>query len=84
VKTKKGKRLVDVLDEKFNGATGEFLKAVTEKFVKLHTRVVTNSRMPKYNTDIKWCGKMIDKIGEGTIPTKQELETANTLWKQYK
>ena len=81
---KKGKRLVDVLGEEFNGATGEFLKAVTDKFVRLITRVSHNSKMPKYSTDVKWCSRMIDKIGEGTIPSKKELETANQLWRQYK
>ena len=81
---KKGKRLVDVLGEEFNGATGEFLKVVTEKFVRLFSRVSHNSKLPKHNTDIKWCSDMVDKIGEGTIPTKKELETANILWKQYK
>ena len=81
---KKGKRLVDVLDEEFNGATAEFLKVVTEKFVKLFSRVSNNSKMPRHNTDVKWCGDMVDKIGEGTIPSKEELETANILWRQYK
>ena len=81
---KKGKRLVDVLGEEFNGATGEFLKAATEKFVRLFTRVSENSKMPKHNNDVKWCTKMMNRIAEGRIPTKKELETANILWKQYK
>jgi len=81
---KKGKRLVDVLDEDFNGATAEFLKVVTEKFVKLFTRISDTSKLPMQNTDLKWCNDVIDKIGEGTIPTKRELETANILWRQYK
>ena len=81
---KKGKRLVDVLGEEFNGATGEFLKAATEKFVRLFTRVSENSKMPKHNTDLKWCGDVIDKLGDGVIPSKSDLETANQLWKQYK
>ena len=82
MKTKKGKRLVDVLDEEFNGATGEFLRVVTEKFVKLYYLVKRNSQV--INPDVDWCSKMVDKIGEGTLPTKKELETANQLWKQYK
>ena len=86
MKTKKGKRLVDVLDEQFNGATGEFLKAVTDKFVKLFTRVTdkTNKHKKKWEDDVKWCTDMIDTIGEGTIPTKLELERANDLWRMYK
>ena len=83
-KKRKSKRLVDVLDEEFNGATGEFLKVVTEKFVKLHSRILNTARLPKHNTDLKWCESRIDEIGEGTIPSKQELETANILWRQYK
>ena len=81
---KKGKRLVDVLGEEFNGATGEFIKVATDKFVKLFYLVKRNSRLPKHNKDIDWCKKMLDKIGDGNIPTKRELETANILWKQYK
>ena len=81
---KKGKRLVDVLGEEFNGATGELLKAVTEKFVKLFYLVKRNSKLPKHNKDIDWCKNMLDKVANGTIPTKRELETANILWKQYK
>ena len=84
MKTKKGKRLVDILGEEFNGATGEFLKAVTEKFVKLFYLVKRNSKLPKHNKDIDWCKNMLDKVANGTIPTKRELETANILWKQYK
>ena len=85
---KKGKRLVDVLDEEFNGATGEFIKVATDKFVKLfylvkRSKQTLNTR-GKYNTDIDWCREMLDKVGEGTKPTKRELETANQLWKQYK
>ena len=38
----------------------------------------------EHNNDVKWCKEMLDKIGNGTIPTKRELETANTLWRQYK
>ena len=88
MKTKKAKRLVDVLDEKFNGATGEFLKVSTDKFVKLfylvkRSKETLNTR-GKYNKDVDWCRGMLDKVGEGTIPTKKELETANQLWKQYK
>ena len=81
---KKAKRLVDVLDEEFNGATGEFLKVVTDKFVKLYYLVKRNSKLPKHNKDIDWCKNMLDKVANGTIPTKRELETANILWKQYK
>ena len=84
MKTKKAKRLVDVLDEEFNGATGEFLRVVTEKFVKLYYLVKRNSKLPKHNKDIDWCKNMLDKVANGTIPTKRELETANILWKQYK
>ncbi len=88
MKTKKAKRLVDVLDEQFNGATGEFLKVVTDKFVKLYYLVKRNSKITKFSKshhdDIEWCTKMMNKIAEGTIPTKKELETANILWKQYK
>ena len=85
---KKGKRLVDVLGEEFNGATGEFIKVATDKFVKLfylvkRSKQTLNAR-GKYNKDIDWCREMLDKVGEGTIPTKGELETANILWKQYK
>ena len=81
---KKGKRLVDVLGEEFNGATGEFIKVATDKFVKLFYLVKRNSKLPKHNKDIDWCREMLDKVGDGTIPTKRELETANILWKQYK
>ena len=68
---KKGKRLVDVLGEEFNGATGEFLKAVTEKFVKLFYLVKRNSKLPKHNKDIGWCRDMLDKVANCTIPTKR-------------
>ena len=60
--SKKGKRLVDVLDEEFNDTTGEFLKVVTDKFVKLYYLVKRNSKIPKHNTDIKWSTKMMNKI----------------------
>ena len=82
--SKKGKRLVDVLDEDFHKISKDFLKVATEKFVKLNNKVITNSTMPKHNTDVKWCSDMIDKIGEGNIPSKRELEIANQLWRQYK
>ena len=81
---KKGKRLVDVLDEEYTTPPKDLLKIVTEKFVKLNNRVVTNSKMPKHNTDVKWCSDMVDKIGEGNIPSREEMKTANILWRQYK
>ena len=54
------------------------------KFVKLHTRITINSKIPKHNTDVKWCDDMANKINEGTIPSKGDLEIANILWKRYK
>jgi len=88
MKTKKAKRLVDVLDEEFNGATGEFLKVVTDKFVKLYYLVKRNSKITKFSKshsdDMEWLHTMMNKIGEGAIPTKLELERANDLWRMYK
>ena len=85
---KKGKRLVDGLGEEFNGATGEFIKVATDKFVKLFYLVKRNSKITKFskshNDDIEWCTKIMNKIAEGTIPTKLELERANDLWRMYK
>lgn len=85
IKNKKGKRLKDVLDEKYTPwPSKKFLKTLTYKFVKLHSRIVSNSNIPKHNNDLKWCGKVIDKLGDGVTPSKSDLETANILWKQYK
>ena len=79
------KRLVDVLDEKFNDATGDFLKQVTDKIVKLFYLVTRDSgKLSTHPADLEWCRGMMDKVANGAYPTKKELTYCNELWKMYK
>ena len=79
---KKGKRLVDVLDEEFDKDRDVLVKSFTEKFLKLWGIVLNNRSASE--KDKTWCSDMIDTIGKGTIPTRDELLHANSLWKIYK
>ena len=81
----KSKRLVDVLDEKFNDATGDFLKQVTDKIVKLFYLVKRDSRkLSTHPADLEWCRGMMDKVANGAYPTKKELTYCNELWRMYR
>ncbi len=83
--SKKSKRLVDVLgEEKWNHATGEFLKVATDKFVKLFYLIKHQNKTGNDVPEYKWCQMMVDKVAGGMIPTKEELAKANRIWRQYK
>jgi len=84
MKLKKGKRLVDVLDDNWNGATGDFLIVVQEKMIRLHNIVNKPSPNIENTQDLKWVEGMMDNCNGGLIPSKGELKTANILWDKYK
>jgi len=80
----KSKRLADILNEDWNGATGEFLIVVQEKMIRLHNIVNKPSPNIENTQDLKWVEGMMDNCNGGLIPSKRELITANRLWNKYK
>ena len=78
----KGKRLKDVLDEKFKD-----ISWITDKLLHLKARIEShNPRLDEDGgDDIRWVERVIMEIEEGELmPYEQELKRANKLWKKWK
>jgi hypothetical protein len=70
----KGKRLIDVLNEK--------REVVLDKFLILEEKI--KSFNPSIdNVDLRWVESKIFDIHSGVLMDKKDLETANTIWKKW-
>ena len=70
----KGKRLIDVLNEK--------REIVLDKFLILEEKI--KSFNPSIdNVDLRWVESKIFDIHSGVLMDKKDLETANTIWKKW-
>ena len=70
----KGKRLIDVLNEK--------REVVLDKFLMLEEKI--KSFNPSIdNVDLTWIERKIFDIHSGVLMDKKDLETANTIWKKW-
>ena len=83
----KGKRLVDVLDDKgVNPKHREFWDRVFGKLKKLGT-AIEMFKGPSMNiddTDYRWVNDRIEYYeAEERLLTKDEMRTANNLWIKY-
>ena len=70
----KGKRLIDVLNEK--------REVVLDKFLILEEKI--KSFNPSIdNVELRWVESKIHDIHSGVLMDKKDLETANTIWKKW-
>ena len=70
----KGKRLIDVLNEK--------REIVLDKFLILEEKI--KSFNPSIdNVELRWVERKIFDIHSGVLMDKKDLETANTIWKKW-
>ena len=70
----KGKRLIDVLNEK--------REVVLDKFLILEEKI--KSFNPSIdNVDLRWVESKIYDIHSGVLMDKKDLKTANTIWKKW-
>ena len=77
----KGKRLADVLDERFNSTE----MTIYNKFCVLHKRM-TDTNPDIDNTELRWVEHKIEQMEEnddGYEPTKNDLLQANLYWKKW-
>ena len=70
----KGKRLIDVLNEK--------REIVLDKFLILEEKI-TDFNPSIDNVDLRWVESKIYDIHSGVLMDKKDLETANTIWKKW-
>ena len=77
----KGKRLVDVLDERKKNK----FYWIIDKLLKLQARITShNPRLDDSDgDDIRWVDRVLEECEEGYIPDKKELEKANQLWRKW-
>ena len=74
-----GKRLVDVLDNESKSRV-----MVLSKLKKLMLVIGPSSDASKLGDDWNFVTNLADCIQrDGSIPTKQELEHCNKLWRRY-
>ena len=70
----KGKRLIDVLNEK--------REVVLDKFLILEEKI--KSFNPSIdNVELRWVESKIFDIHSGVLMDKKDLKTANTIWKKW-
>ena len=70
----KGKRLIDVLNEK--------REVVLDKVLMLEEKI--KSFNPSIdNVNLRWVESKIFDIHSGVLMDKKDLETANTIWKKW-
>ena len=70
----KGKRLIDVLNEK--------REVVLDKFLILEDKI-TDFNPSIDNVDLRWVESKIHDIHSGVLMDKKDLETANTIYKKW-
>ena len=79
----KGKRLKDVLDDK---PTFQKWREIFSKMRKLGTAIEMyyGEKMNIDDVDYRWVNDRIEYYeGEERLLTKDEMQTANELWKKY-
>ena len=70
----KGKRLIDVLNEK--------REVVLDKFLILEEKI--KSFNPSIdNVELRWVESKIYDIHSGVLMDKKDLESANTIWRKW-
>ena len=74
----KGKRLVDVLDDKELGND----KVVAKMNILLATIYATNPNID--DPELRWVEHKLEDFKGGIVPTKNDLLTANLYWKKWK
>jgi hypothetical protein len=77
----KGKRLIDVLDEKFNSIEANIYK----KFCRLH-KMMEDTNPNIDNSELRWVEHKIELMEDNDYnwkPSKKDLETANFYWKKW-
>ncbi len=74
----KGKRLVDVLDDKELGND----KVVAKMNILLATIYATNPNID--DPELRWVEHKLEEVKGGVVPTKNDLLTANLYWKKWK
>ena len=76
----KGKRLKDVLDEKFNSSD----MSIYNKFCMLHKRM-TETNPDIDDIELRWVEHRIELMEENYDykPSKNDLMTANLYWKKW-
>ena len=80
----KGSRLVDVLDEKGVGPEArEFWNKIFGK-LKILVDLIERTNPSIDDSDLRWCTDRIEYWNsEERLLSKDEMETANNLWKKY-
>ena len=79
---KSSKRLKDVLDEEYKDY-GWIIK----KLLQLKAHIIkANVRLDEEGgDDLRWIDRILGEYEEeGYIPMKEELQTANRLWRKYR
>tara|TARA_R100000458_G_C8018770_1_gene79457 strand:+ start:169 stop:399 length:231 start_codon:yes stop_codon:yes gene_type:complete len=74
----KGSRLVDVLDDKELGND----KVVAKMNILLATIEAANPSIDHF--DLRWVEHKLEEFKGGVVPTREDLEKANTIYKQWK
>ena len=81
----KGSRLVDVLDEKGVGPEArEFWNKIFGK-LKILVDLIERTNPSIDDSDLRWCTDRIEYWNsEERLLSKDEMETANSLYRKYK
>jgi hypothetical protein len=81
----KGSRLVDVLDEKGVGPEArEFWNKIFGK-LKILVDLIERTNPSIDDSDLRWCTDRIEYWNsEERLLSKEEMETANSLYRKYK
>ena len=81
----KGSRLVDVLDEKGVGLEArEFWNKIFGK-LKILVDLIERTNPSIDDSDLRWCTDRIEYWNsEERLLSKDEMETANSLYRKYK
>ena len=74
----KGSRLVDVLDDTELGND----KVVAKMNILLATIEAANPSIDHF--DLRWVEHKLEEFKGGVVPTREDLEKANTIYKQWK
>ena len=74
---KKAKKLIDILDEMNNKED-----SILYKFNKL-LKLIISFNPDIDNVELRWVEERINRIEDDKQLTKQDLKTANTIWKKW-
>ena len=76
-KRNKAKKLIDILDEMNNKED-----SILYKFNKL-LKLIISFNPDIDNVELRWVEERINRIEDDKQLTKQDLKTANTIWKKW-